>query len=105
MNNYLHKLKISNYFDVFPFMESSYSPNILSLANSEATLIRNNIWIINNQIKNIILWYPDHVTSVNYLQKKFKSLDLQGEHMNWLNKCPCCFEVYFKNDEYHCHLT
>lgn len=71
----------------------------------EAALTRNHRWIINNQIKNIILRCPDHVASVNYLQKKFKTLDLQGKAMNWLKKYPCCFEVFFENDEYHCQLT
>ncbi|KAK1406835.1 hypothetical protein QVD17_38443 [Tagetes erecta] len=71
----------------------------------EAALTRNRRWIVNNQIKNIILSCPDHVASVNFLQKKFKTLDLQGKALNWLKKYPCCFEVYFKDDEYHCRLT
>ncbi|KAI3686068.1 hypothetical protein L1987_79738 [Smallanthus sonchifolius] len=71
----------------------------------EAALTRNRRWIINNQIKNIILRCPDHVASVNFLQKKFKTLDLQGKAQNWLKKYPCCFEVYLKDDEYHCRLT
>ncbi|KAI3820352.1 hypothetical protein L1987_07898 [Smallanthus sonchifolius] len=71
----------------------------------EAALTRNRRWIINNQIKNIILRCPDHVASVNFLQKKFKTLDLQGKALNWLKKYPCCFEVYLKDDEYHCRLT
>ncbi|KAL9998047.1 putative plant organelle RNA recognition domain-containing protein [Helianthus debilis subsp. tardiflorus] len=71
----------------------------------EAALTRNRRWIVNNQIKNIILRCPDHVASVNFLQKKFKTLDLQGKALNWVKKYPCCFEVYFKDDEYHCRLT
>ncbi|XP_071703341.1 protein WHAT'S THIS FACTOR 1 homolog, chloroplastic [Rutidosis leptorrhynchoides] len=71
----------------------------------EAALTRNRRWIINNQIKNIILRCPDEVASVNFLQKKFKSLDLQGKALNWLKKYPCCFEIHFENDEYYCRLT
>ncbi|KAJ0748608.1 putative plant organelle RNA recognition domain-containing protein [Helianthus annuus] len=71
----------------------------------EAALTRNSRWIVNNQIKNIILRCPDHVASVNFLQKKFKTLDLQGKALNWVKKYPCCFEVYFKDDEYQCRLT
>ncbi|KAL4586400.1 hypothetical protein LXL04_011036 [Taraxacum kok-saghyz] len=71
----------------------------------ESALTRNKRWIKNNQIKNIILRCPDQVASLTYLQKKFKTLDLQGKAMNWLKKYPCCFEVYLENDEYHCRLT
>ncbi|XP_076907163.1 protein WHAT'S THIS FACTOR 1 homolog, chloroplastic-like [Bidens hawaiensis] len=71
----------------------------------EAALTRNRRWIVNNQIKNIILRCPDHETSVNFLQKKFKTLDLQGKALNWLKKYPCCFETYLKHDEYYCRLT
>lgn len=71
----------------------------------ESALSRNRRWIVNNQIKNIILRWPDQVMSVNLLQKKFKSLDLQGKALNWLKKYPCCFEVYLENDEYYCRLT
>ena len=45
------------------------------------------------------------MASVNFLQKKFKSLDLQGKALNWLKKYPCCFETYLEKDEYHCRLT
>ncbi|KAF5820347.1 putative plant organelle RNA recognition domain-containing protein [Helianthus annuus] len=48
---------------------------------------------------------PDHVASVNFLQRKFKTLDLQGKALNWVKKYPCCFEVYFNDDEYRCRLT
>ncbi|KAJ0085862.1 hypothetical protein Patl1_08008 [Pistacia atlantica] len=71
----------------------------------ELALSRNRRWIVNNQIKNIILRYPNQVTTVKNLQKKFKTLDLQGKALNWLKKYPCCFEVYLENDEYYCRLT
>ncbi|KAG8363399.1 hypothetical protein BUALT_Bualt19G0018300 [Buddleja alternifolia] len=71
----------------------------------ESALSRNRRWIVNNQIKNIILRCPDQVAPINFLQKKFKSLDLQGQALNWLKKYPCCFEVYRINDEYFCQLT
>lgn len=71
----------------------------------ELALSRNRRWIVNNQIKNIILRSPNRVTKVKDLQKKFKTLDLQGKAMNWLKKYPCCFEVYLENDEYYCRLT
>nr|XP_043608028.1 protein WHAT'S THIS FACTOR 1 homolog, chloroplastic [Erigeron canadensis] len=71
----------------------------------EAALSRNRRWIVNNQIKNIIMRCPDQVASVNFLQKKFKSLDLQGKALNWLKKYPCCFETYLEKDEYYCRLT
>ncbi|KAJ0946189.1 putative plant organelle RNA recognition domain-containing protein [Helianthus annuus] len=38
--------------------------------------------------KNIILMCPDHVASVNFLQRKFKTLDLQGKALNWVKKYP-----------------
>ncbi|KAK8572209.1 hypothetical protein V6N12_028268 [Hibiscus sabdariffa] len=71
----------------------------------ESALSRNRRWIVNNQIKNIILRCPNQVAPLKHLQKKFKSLDLQGKALNWLKKYPCCFEVYLENDEYHCRLT
>ncbi|XP_059626279.1 protein WHAT'S THIS FACTOR 1 homolog, chloroplastic-like [Cornus florida] len=71
----------------------------------ESALSRNRRWIVNNQIKNIILRYPDQVAPVKFLQKKFKTLDLQGKALNWLKKYPGCFEVYFENDEHYCRLT
>ncbi|KAH0767658.1 hypothetical protein KY285_003529 [Solanum tuberosum] len=71
----------------------------------EAALHRNRRWVVNNQIKNIIMRCPDQVASVKYLQKKFKTLDLQGKALNWLKKYPCCFEVYLENDEYYCGMT
>lgn len=71
----------------------------------EGALHRNRRWIVNNQIKNIIMRCPNQVASVKYLQKKFKTLDLQGKALNWLKKYPCCFVVYLENDEYYCGLT
>lgn len=71
----------------------------------ESALSRNRRWIVNNQIKNIILRCPNQAASVKFLQKKFKTLDLQGKALNWLKKYPCCFEVYLVGDEYYCRLT
>ncbi|XP_038886354.1 protein WHAT'S THIS FACTOR 1 homolog, chloroplastic [Benincasa hispida] len=71
----------------------------------ESALSRNRRWIANNQIKNIILRCPDQATPVKFLQKKFKTLDLQGKALNWLKKYPCCFEVYLHNDERYFRLT
>ncbi|CAA0841901.1 Ubiquitin carboxyl-terminal hydrolase family protein [Striga hermonthica] len=71
----------------------------------ESALSRNRRWVVNNQIKNIILRCPNQVAPIDYLQKKFKSLDLQGKALNWVKKYPCCFEVYLENDKYFCQLT
>ncbi|KAA0054949.1 protein ROOT PRIMORDIUM DEFECTIVE 1 [Cucumis melo var. makuwa] len=71
----------------------------------ESALSRNRRWIANNQIKNIILRCPDQAAPVKFLQKKFKTLDLQGKALNWLKKYPCCFEVYLNNDEHYFRLT
>ncbi|KAF3437837.1 hypothetical protein FNV43_RR20593 [Rhamnella rubrinervis] len=71
----------------------------------ELALSRNRRWIVNNQLKNIILRCPNEVASVKFLQKKFKTLDLQGSALNWLKKYPCCFDVYLQHDEYYCRLT
>ncbi|GAV84727.1 PORR domain-containing protein [Cephalotus follicularis] len=71
----------------------------------ESALSRNRRWIVNNQIKNIILRCPNQAAPVKYLQTKFKTLDLQGKALNWLKKYPCCFEVYLVNDELCCRLT
>ncbi|XP_059453834.1 protein WHAT'S THIS FACTOR 1 homolog, chloroplastic isoform X1 [Corylus avellana] len=71
----------------------------------ESALSRNRRWIVNNQIKFIILRYPGQVVPVKFLQKKFKTLDLQGKALNWLKKYPCCFEVYLEDDKYYCRLT
>ncbi|XP_050214548.1 protein WHAT'S THIS FACTOR 1 homolog, chloroplastic [Mercurialis annua] len=71
----------------------------------ESALSRNRRWIVNNQIKNIILRYPNQVIPAKSLQKKFKSLDLQGKALNWLKKYPCCYDVFLDQDEYYCRLT
>lgn len=71
----------------------------------ESALSRNRRWMVNNQIKHIILRCPDQVASVDFLQKKFKSLDQKGKALNWLKKYPCCFEIYRENDDYFCQLT
>ncbi|GMH21583.1 hypothetical protein Nepgr_023425 [Nepenthes gracilis] len=71
----------------------------------ESALSRNRRWIVNNQIKNIILRYPDQVIPVKFLQKKFKTLDLQGKAINWLKKYPCCFEIFREYDGDFCRLT
>lgn len=71
----------------------------------ESALSRNRRWIVNNQIKNIILRYPTRAAPVKHLQKKFKTLDLQGKALNWLKKYPCCFDVYLEKDEYYCKLS
>ncbi|CAN8324918.1 unnamed protein product [Cochlearia groenlandica] len=72
----------------------------------ESALSRNKRWIINSRIKNIILRCPNQVASIKFIQKKFKTLDLQGKALNWLKKYPCCFVVYLEgDDEYYCRLT
>ncbi|KAH7671276.1 Plant organelle RNA recognition domain-containing protein [Dioscorea alata] len=60
----------------------------------ESALSRNRRWIVNNQIKQILLRSPGRVSTVRSLQKRFKTLDLQGRALNWLNKYPCCFTVF-----------
>lgn len=64
----------------------------------ESALSRNRRWIVNNQIKQILLRSPNRVDTVRSLQKKFKTLDLQGRALNWLNKYPCCFQTFTDND-------
>ncbi|KAJ3694811.1 hypothetical protein LUZ60_000188 [Juncus effusus] len=60
----------------------------------ESSLARNRRWIINNQIKNLLLRSPTRTLPVQSLQKKYKTLDLQGSALNWLNKYPCCFDTF-----------
>lgn len=60
----------------------------------EAALSRNRRWIVNNQIKNLILRYPTQSPPVRFIQTKFKTLDLQGKALNWLRKYPCCFDLF-----------
>ncbi|XP_077230340.1 ubiquitin carboxyl-terminal hydrolase family protein [Tasmannia lanceolata] len=71
----------------------------------ESALSRNRRWIINNQIKNIILRCPNQTAPISFLQKKFKTLDLQGKALNWLQKYPCCFEISLQNGEHLCRLS
>ncbi|KAK4803722.1 hypothetical protein SAY86_003539 [Trapa natans] len=71
----------------------------------ESALSGNCRWIVNNQIKNIILRCPDQVASIKFIQKKFNKFDLQGKALNWLEEYPCCFEVYLKHGEHYCILT
>ncbi|TKY51396.1 ROOT PRIMORDIUM DEFECTIVE 1 protein [Spatholobus suberectus] len=70
-------------------------------AELESALSRNRRWVVNNQIKNIILRYPNNEIPIPTLQKKFKTLDLQGKALNWLSKYPCCFEIH----DDRCRLT
>lgn len=60
----------------------------------ERALSRNRRWIVNNQIKNLLLRSPTRSLPVKYFQKKYKSLDMQGSAINWLNKYPCCFQTF-----------
>ncbi|EPS63817.1 hypothetical protein M569_10967 [Genlisea aurea] len=71
----------------------------------ESALSRNRRWVVNNQIKNIIVRSSDQTVSIDYLQRKFKSLDLQGKALNWVKKYPCCFELIRDNDQLFCRLT
>ncbi|XP_072953535.1 protein WHAT'S THIS FACTOR 1 homolog, chloroplastic [Typha angustifolia] len=64
----------------------------------ESALSRNRRWIVNNQIKNLLVRSPDRVIPVRSLQKRFKTLDLQGRALNWLRKYPCCFDLFPEPD-------
>lgn len=64
----------------------------------ERALSRNRRWIVNNQIKHILLRTPTHTATVRSLQKRFKTLDLQGNALNWLRKYPCCFDTFTDAD-------
>ncbi|KAL7160633.1 hypothetical protein ABFS83_01G109300 [Erythranthe nasuta] len=55
--------------------------------------------------QNIILRCPNQVAPAEFLQKKFKTLDLKGKALNWIKKYTCCFEVYRKQDELFCQLS
>ncbi|PHU20107.1 hypothetical protein BC332_11258 [Capsicum chinense] len=101
------KIQRNGYLNFFNFhLERSFSLwSMKKDPDLEATLHRNRRWIVNNQIKNIIMHCPNQVATVKYLQKKFKNLDLQRKALNWIKKYPCCFEVYLENDEYYCGLT
>ncbi|XP_011627112.1 protein ROOT PRIMORDIUM DEFECTIVE 1 [Amborella trichopoda] len=71
----------------------------------ESALSRNRRWIVNNQLKNIILRCPNQATPVRFLQKKFKTLDLKGKAPNWIKKYPRCFETFMQENEPWCRLT
>ncbi|MED6199201.1 hypothetical protein PIB30_073722 [Stylosanthes scabra] len=71
----------------------------------ESALSRNRRWIVNNQIKNIILRYPNQEIPIATLQKKFKTLDLKGKALNWLHKYPSCFDVTLTGHERCCRLS
>uniref|UniRef100_A0A1D1XCG1 Serine/threonine-protein kinase Nek9 n=1 Tax=Anthurium amnicola TaxID=1678845 RepID=A0A1D1XCG1_9ARAE len=60
----------------------------------EAALSRNRRWVVNNQIKNLLLRCPGGAATVRSLQRRFKTLDLRGRALNWLRKYPCCFETF-----------
>ncbi|KAJ9675585.1 hypothetical protein PVL29_024487 [Vitis rotundifolia] len=95
-------------YSPLPFLYHVRSFSLWSMKKDpdlESSLSRNRRWIVNNQIKNIILRCPEQVAPVKFLQKKFKTLDLQGKALNWLKKYPCCFNVYLEGDEYYCQLT
>ncbi|KAK1310618.1 hypothetical protein QJS10_CPA08g01326 [Acorus calamus] len=65
----------------------------------ESALTRNRRWIVNNQIKNLLLRSPDQTSTVRSLQKRFRTLDLQGNALNWLRKYPCCFETFINGGD------
>ena len=58
----------------------------------EAALRRNRRWIVNNQIKRLLLRFPSRSAPVRLLQSRFKTLDLLGRATNSLRKYHCCFE-------------
>ncbi|KAL6606996.1 hypothetical protein ACP70R_042649 [Stipagrostis hirtigluma subsp. patula] len=60
----------------------------------EAALRRNRRWVVNNQIKRLLLRFPSRTAPVRFLQSRFKTLDLMGRAANWLRKYPACFEVF-----------
>uniref|UniRef100_A0A2P2Q7Q8 Protein ROOT PRIMORDIUM DEFECTIVE 1 isoform X1 n=1 Tax=Rhizophora mucronata TaxID=61149 RepID=A0A2P2Q7Q8_RHIMU len=107
---FLHKLNHGNHrlnsrLSLFNFLRNFSLWSMKKDPYLELALSRNRRWIVNNQIKNIILRCPNQVAPVKYLQKKFKTLDLQGKALNWLKKYPGCFEICLENDEYYCRLT
>jgi Plant organelle RNA recognition domain len=60
----------------------------------ERALSRNRRWILNNQIKNLLLRSPTRSLPVRFLQKKYRTLDMRGSALNWLKKYPCCFQTF-----------
>uniref|UniRef100_A0A803NGU4 PORR domain-containing protein n=1 Tax=Cannabis sativa TaxID=3483 RepID=A0A803NGU4_CANSA len=99
LNCLIHKPSIKYFCRSFSLWSMKKDPDL------ESALSRNRRWIVNNQIKNIVLRYPNQILPLRFLQKKFKTLDLQGSAMNWVKKYPCCFEVFLQHDEYYCRLT
>ncbi|KAJ4951798.1 hypothetical protein NE237_028630 [Protea cynaroides] len=97
--------KISSIPSLYCFLRNFSLWSMKKDPDLESALSRNRRWIVNNQIKNIILRCPNQVATVPFIQKKFKTLDLQGKALNWLMKYPCCFEVYRENDDQYCRLT
>jgi len=65
----------------------------------EAALRRNRRWVVNNQIKRLLLRFPSRTAPVRFLQSRFKTLDLMGRAANWLGKYPSCFEVFSADAE------
>ncbi|KAF8723698.1 hypothetical protein HU200_021661 [Digitaria exilis] len=65
----------------------------------EAALRRNRRWVVNNQIKRLLLRFPSRAAPVRFLQSRFKTLDLMGRAANWLRKYPSCFEVFSADAE------
>nr|CAD1826695.1 unnamed protein product [Ananas comosus var. bracteatus] len=60
----------------------------------EAALCRNRRWIVNNQIKHLLLRLPSRVAPVRSLQRMYKTLDQRGRALNWLRKYPSCFDTF-----------
>uniref|UniRef100_K3Y335 PORR domain-containing protein n=1 Tax=Setaria italica TaxID=4555 RepID=K3Y335_SETIT len=60
----------------------------------EAALRRNRRWVVNNQIKRLLLRFPSRTAPVRCLQSRFKTLDLMVRAANWLGKYPSCFEFF-----------
>lgn len=97
---------IQHHTNSIPLLIRRFSlPSTRKDPDLESALSRNKRWIVNSRLKNIILRCPNQVAPVKFLQKKFKTLDLQGKALNWLKKYPCCFDVYLEEDEYYCRLT
>ncbi|KAJ6399085.1 hypothetical protein OIU77_019768 [Salix suchowensis] len=106
LNRCSHKHNSPSSSSIFYYLHRNFSLwSMKKDPDLESALSRNRRWIVNNQIKNIILRYPNQDAPVKFLQKKFKTLDLQGKALNWLKKYPCCFDVYLQKDEYHCKLS
>ncbi|XP_057972029.1 protein WHAT'S THIS FACTOR 1 homolog, chloroplastic [Malania oleifera] len=108
LNIFFQKLKYWNpkvHSPIFPFLRGFSLWSMKKEPDLESALARNRRWIVNNQIKNIILGCPEQVAPLKFIQKKFKNLDLQGSALNWLKKYPCCFEIFLQNEENYCRLT